>query len=97
MKRRFNSEGNIINPVKSEILFSKIITKYDKTGMYKTGSLKIEVKKLLQAKFIQLTQEKIGYAGAPSKISSVTLDFSSNEVRDNVLEAIEFYDNYLKN
>lgn len=79
------------NPVRSEVLYSKIISKHDKTGKYFVGSLKIEIKQLLEAKFIQLTQEKAGFAGSPSKISTLTLDLSNKEVRDSLIEAIDLY------
>jgi hypothetical protein len=82
----------IEEPAQSEIMYSRIIPKYDKTGRYHVGSLKIEVKKLLQAKFIQLTQEKAGFANNPSKISTVTLDLTSKETRDRLIEALEFYE-----
>lgn len=79
-------------PAQSEVFFSKIIPKYDKSRKYQTGSLKIEVKQLLQARFIQLTQERAGFRGAPSKTTAVTLDISNPEVRETIMEALEQYD-----
>ena len=84
-------------PAKSEIFYSKIIPRFDKTGKYQVGTLKFEVKELLRARFIQITQEKLGFAGAPSKVSCVTFDYSDSEIKKILQEALDIFNNVFNN
>lgn len=83
------------NTAQSEVLFSKIIPKMNKSGDRQVGNLKVETKVFDGYKFIQLTQHKEGFGmpGSsnyqPPKDSWVTFDPKNKDIKEALLEAVK--------
>jgi hypothetical protein len=74
-------------PVKSEVLYGKLVPKLNKAGSREVGSMSIELKSFEGIKFIQLTQHKQAFGDKPAKDQWVTFDPTNKAIIDAILEA----------